>query len=213
MDAVIQQSDRLTDLMERLLDVSRIDARKLVLEKKPTDLTQLVARAAAAAQVTTQTHTLSLRTAPALPDQAVVAMVDSFRIEQVVTNLLSNAIKFSPAGGEIAISLETVEAEHVPDAPDAPDVPDNAGNAASRNGALVRLSIRDHGIGIPADRRAHIFERFGQAHSEGHLGGLGLGLYISKQIVEQHAGTIAAEFPEDGGTRFVVSLPMDPAPT
>jgi signal transduction histidine kinase len=72
----------------------------------------------------------------------------------------------------------------------------------------VRLAVRDHGLGIAPEKRAAIFERFYQAHAEEHRSGLGLGLYITRQIVAQHDGTVTAEFPEDGGTRFVVLLPV-----
>jgi signal transduction histidine kinase len=71
----------------------------------------------------------------------------------------------------------------------------------------VHLVVRDHGIGIPPERRARLFDRFYQAHGEGHFGGLGLGLFISRQIVELHGGTLEADFPPDGGTRFCVNLP------
>jgi signal transduction histidine kinase len=74
----------------------------------------------------------------------------------------------------------------------------------------VQLTVRDHGVGVPVEHRAFIFDRFYQAHAGGPLtsmAGMGLGLYISRQIVELHGGTIEADFPEDGGARFVVTLP------
>ena len=107
-------------------------------------------------------------------------------MEQVVTNLIDNAIKYSPEGGQIEVSLVTPD-DHT-----------------------VRLSVRDHGVGVPPQHRAQIFDRFYQAHAGGPLtsmAGMGLGLYISRQIVEMHDGRIEAEFPDDGGTRFVVTLP------
>jgi signal transduction histidine kinase len=110
--------------------------------------------------------------------------VDPLRLEQVVTNLLDNAIKYSPEGGEIEVELA------------APDP------------TAVRLCVRDRGMGIPPDKRARIFDRYYQAHGEGHLSGMGLGLYISRQIVELHGGRIAAEWPPEGGTHFVVTLPV-----
>jgi signal transduction histidine kinase len=110
-------------------------------------------------------------------------VVDPLRIEQVVTNLLSNAIKYSPDGGAIDVTLTS---------------------AADS----TRLEVRDHGIGIPPERRARLFDRFYQAHGEGHFGGLGLGLFISRQIVELHGGSLEADFPADGGTSFRVSLPQ-----
>jgi signal transduction histidine kinase len=72
----------------------------------------------------------------------------------------------------------------------------------------VELAARDHGLGIPTEKRAGLFEHFYQAHRTGQRGRLRLGLYISGQIVELHGGTIRAEFPTDGGTRFVVRVPV-----
>ncbi len=71
----------------------------------------------------------------------------------------------------------------------------------------MRLAVRDHGIGIAPEERSHIFERFYQSRPSDQRAGLGLGLYVSRQIVELHGGSIEAEFPEDGGTRIVVTLP------
>ncbi len=110
----------------------------------------------------------------------IVASVDPLRIEQVVRNLLDNAVKFSPSG-EIAIDV-------------------------SADDGHIELRVRDHGPGIPAEHRAKIFDRFYQARGNG-ADGLGLGLHLSRHIVELHGGTIAAEFPGDGGTAILVRLP------
>jgi len=112
----------------------------------------------------------------------VQARIDEVRFEEVVTNLLENAIKFSPSGGRIDVDL------------------------SAANGTL-QLVLRDRGIGIPVERRARMFEPYYQAHPGTERSGLGLGLYVSRRIVEQHGGTIRADFPSDGGTRFVLSLP------
>jgi len=72
----------------------------------------------------------------------------------------------------------------------------------------IFIAVRDYGIGISPERRGSIFERFYQAHADDHRSGLGLGLYISQQIIAQHDGEISAEFPLDGGTRFVIRLPV-----
>jgi len=128
-------------------------------------------------------HTLIAR----LPEQLAMR-VDPLRIEQVVRNLIDNAIKYSPEGGQIDVVLE-----------EDPD-----------RGSVV-FSVRDRGVGVPPEHRAHIFDRFYQAHAGGALtsmAGMGLGLYISRQIVELHGGTIEAEFPDEGGARFVVLLPL-----
>jgi signal transduction histidine kinase len=172
------QAEKLSQLTAQLLDVSRIEAGKLQLEPRDVDLADLVRGLANAAQAGTERHTVQLN----LPRQCRV-VVDPLRIEQVVTNLLSNAIKYSPDGGAIDVTL-----------------------TSAADG--TRLEVRDHGIGIPPERRARLFDRFYQAHGEGHFGGLGLGLFISRQIVELHGGSLEADFPADGGTSFRVSLPQ-----
>jgi signal transduction histidine kinase len=113
-----------------------------------------------------------------------MADVDALRVEQVLSNLLDNAVKLSPDGGPIDVCL------------------------TQRATFSVELSVRDHGLGIPPEKREQIFERFYQAHGHDHRSGLGLGLYISRQMVELHGGEMRAEFPPDGGSRFVVRLPL-----
>ncbi len=111
---------------------------------------------------------------------SVVVRLDPLRIDQVVTNLVENALKYSQDGPiEVAVAV------------------------ADRT---ATLSVRDHGIGVDPKDRAKLFERFYQAHPG--RSGMGLGLYIAHRIVESHGGTIGAEFPEDGGTRFVITLPL-----
>jgi PAS domain S-box-containing protein len=113
--------------------------------------------------------------------ESLVANVDPLRFEQVLTNLLSNALKFGPAGEAVAVTLK-------------------------RQGWHLRLSVFDRGPGVPEDRRAQLFERFFQANPD--RSGMGLGLFITKEIVDAHGGTIIAEFPDGGGTRFTVTLPV-----
>jgi signal transduction histidine kinase len=106
-------------------------------------------------------------------------------VEQVLTNLVDNAIKYSPEGGPISVRL-------------------------SRADGCFTVEVRDRGVGVTPEHRAHIFDRFYQGQAGGPLtgmAGMGLGLYISRQIVELHGGTIRAEFPDEGGTCFVVTLP------
>jgi signal transduction histidine kinase len=174
------QSDKLARLVGQLLDISRIEAGKLAIERKSADLSALMRDVVEAARNQLKEHRLMAR----LPEHLWVP-IDPLRIEQVATNLLDNAIKYSPEGGQIDVALT----DH-----------------ADR----VEFSVQDQGLGVPIEHRAHIFDRFYQAHPGGPLtsmAGMGLGLYISHQIVELHRGTIAAEFPDAGGTKFVVSLP------
>lgn len=179
IEVIAGQTNRLTMLLNQLLDVSRLEAGKLALDRSPTDLTALVSGIVSAIQPSTDRHSIQL-SAPT----TLLAHVDALRIEQVVTNLLDNAIKYSPDGGEVQVTLDQP----------APDT--------------VELTVRDHGIGIPPDKQTRIFERFYQAHANDHAGGLGLGLFISRQVVERHGGQIAADHPADGGLRIRVRLPV-----
>jgi PAS domain S-box-containing protein len=176
------QSDKLARLVAQLLDVSRIQSGKLVIERRTANLSALVREVVEASRNQLREHTLMAR----LPEELNI-FVDPLRIEQVVTNLIDNAIKYSPDGGQIDVSL------------------------TAQPGEVAVLSVRDHGVGIPLEHREHVFDRFYQAHAGGPLtgmAGMGLGLYISRQIVEQHDGTIEAAFPPDGGTQILVKLPL-----
>jgi PAS domain S-box-containing protein len=177
---VNQQSDKLRRLVAQLLDISRIQSGRLQLELQETDLGQLISDVVLGMQHQSQYHTLNID----LPFRQQVRL-DPLRLEQVLTNLLDNAIKYSPQGGPIDIELRRPDPQH------------------------VSIAIRDRGPGIKPEYRAHIFERFYQAGAEvEHAAGMGLGLYISREIVELHNGTIEAQFPDDGGARFVITLPL-----
>jgi signal transduction histidine kinase len=116
------------------------------------------------------------------PD-ALAARVDPLRIEQVVTNLVENALKFSPRDTRVDVALR-----------EAPD-------------ARFEIVVRDRGAGVPAGERPRLFERYFQG--DHGLGGMGLGLFLSREIVERHGGTISAEFPASGGTQVVVTIARD----
>jgi signal transduction histidine kinase len=175
------QARRISRLVNHLLELPHLEDRTLFSGRTDIDLTELVHRVATSVQVTTEHHHLKVRA----PD-ALVAAIDGHAIEEVVTDLLENAVKYSPDGGLIEVDLTSPEA------------------------TMAQLEVRDHGVGVPLDKRGRLFERFYQAHPGVHFAGqvgLGLGLYISRQIVERHGGNITAEFPEDGGSRLVVRLP------
>ena len=179
LGVVDTQSHRLVVLVTQLLDVSRIQSGRLALNYREVDLRQLVSDVVATAQTRSEQHDIRVHVPAAMAVRA-----DPLRVEQVLVNLLDNAIKFSPAGGAIDVEVTSAEPE------------------------AVRLAVRDYGIGIAPEHRGHIFERFYQAGATvQHSVGMGLGLFISRQIIELHGGRITAEFPEDGGTRFVVILP------
>jgi signal transduction histidine kinase len=181
---VDQQSDKLRRLVAQLLDISRIQSGRLALELRTVELAQLVSDIVASMQNSSPSHVLSV----AVTDNTQVC-IDPLRIEQVITNLLDNAIKYSPQGGAVDVSVSAVNADH------------------------VEVAVRDYGPGISLEHRSHIFERFYQAGSNaGHAAGMGLGLYISREIVELHGGSIEAQFPEDGGARFLFTLPLHAPP-
>ncbi len=180
LTAIDLQSKKLAHLVSQLLDISRIEAGRLVLNQESVDVAALVEGVVAAQQASTQKHSLIVRTVP------TTACVDPLRLEQVLTNLLDNAIKYSPDGGPITVSLQM-------------------------SADTIQISVCDQGLGIAAEHRPHIFDRFFQAHAKGYYGGMGLGLYISRQIVELHGGQLEVNFPSLGGTEFVITLPTNTA--
>jgi signal transduction histidine kinase len=118
------------------------------------------------------------------PDWPVIVNADVGRLEQVLGNLLDNAVKFSPPEAPIELDL------------------------SEPTSGTARLTVRDRGLGIPTEHLSQIFDRFHQAHADSHRSGFGLGLYIAKQIVDLHSGSIQVECPSSGGTRVWVDLPL-----
>jgi PAS domain S-box-containing protein len=178
LQTIDSQSDRLARLTNQLFDLSRLERGKLVLERQRVDLAELVQASVTPMQALATGHWFLVQ-APG----PTWAHVDPLRLGQVLSNLLDNAVKFSPQGGPIEVDL------------------------SCPSPAEVRIAVRDHGLGIPPDQRDHIFDRFYQAHAAEHRSGIGLGLYVSRELVDLHGGRLEAEFPPDGGSRFVVTLP------
>jgi signal transduction histidine kinase len=182
-DAIVQASDRLTALIQDLLDVSRIRTGRLDLRLGEFDLgafvRELVARHE---EQIDRTHRFRLD----MPDGPRPVVADADRIEQVLTNLLDNAVKYSPGGGEVAVALRL-------------------------DGGLAHLSVRDQGIGVPETALERVFEPFGRAPNAeaSQVPGMGLGLFICRSIVERHGGRMWAESPGEGlGTTLLVELPL-----
>ena len=116
---------------------------------------------------------------------------DAVRLERVLSNLVGNAIKYSPDGGPVAIELSSEV------------------DGQARGWAVIQ--VRDQGVGIPSQDRPHVFERFRRGGNvERHIAGTGIGLFGSRQIVEQHGGTIGVESEEGVGSTFTVRLPLGP---
>ena len=180
LKTIDRQSAKLCELIDQLLDVSRLQARNLALERQALDLSELTREVAGALQPLTPGFTLVVQAPRPVP---IVA--DRLRLEQVLVNLVNNAARHAGVGDRIDIEVMGPE----------------------RDGGPAMLAVRDYGVGIPAEYRDRVFERFYQLGPESKAGGLGLGLYITRQIVELHGGRVRAECPPDGGTRFLVSLP------
>jgi PAS domain S-box-containing protein len=182
------QTKRMARLVDQLLDVSRMGQGHLALTRERTDVGALVRGVVDAFRARELSQTITLRA----PERPVWADADPLRVEQVITNLAENALKYGVTDGEPAVvEIDVAEA------------------GAGSGGAVgaVTISVRDHGPGIAPDDRPHLFDRFFRARAQAQQPGMGLGLYISREIVALHGGTIRAEFPEDGGTRMVVELP------
>ncbi|BDG02638.1 sensor histidine kinase [Anaeromyxobacter oryzae] len=173
-----RQGQRLEKLVSALLDVSRIHMGKLELELEDVDLAQAVQEAVA--QVEDEAAQAGCEVV--VHGGPAVGRWDRLRISQVATNLLSNAVKYG-AGKPVEVTYGAA-------------------------GGRAFLEVKDRGIGIdPADQR-HIFERFERAVSSRNYGGLGLGLYIVKRIVEAHGGTVRVESAPGAGASFSVDLPQ-----
>ena len=183
LQGIDQATQRLVELTEDLLDVTRLQAGRLTLHLTPTDLVALTRRVMKRLQLTTERHTLSFATIA----EHLVVDVDPQRMEQVLGNLLGNAIKYSPQGGSIEITIQE--------------------NAEEQ---MAQLRIRDSGIGIPVEQQAQIFGRFIRADNARTygIGGTGLGLYLCRELIERQCGRIWFESAEGEGSTFSVALPV-----
>ncbi|HEX7155115.1 MAG TPA: ATP-binding protein [Thermoanaerobaculia bacterium] len=183
LEIALDQIDRMSRLILELLDVSRIETGRLEIRREPIQWSQFVR------DVVHRHHTAvsDRRFHLDVPNETKVVQGDRDRLEQVLGNLLENAVKYSPDGSEVFVTVD--------------DRGDN-----------VVTAVCDRGIGIPADELGQVFERFhrGRQVSSTNYGGLGLGLYITKQIIERHGGGIWVESKEGIGTTFYFALPVAP---
>jgi PAS domain S-box-containing protein len=176
---IFQEAERVNRLITDMLDLDRLEAGKMKLEMSPIDLNAIVEGVAVRSSVVSLKHRISTELEP----NVAMVLGDSDRLVQVVTNLVSNAIKYSPVGGEVVISTHSV------------------------NGA-VEVSIRDHGVGIPADFVDRLFGRFERYEkSPSKVIGTGLGLAIARQIIEMHGGKIWVESAVGSGSVFHFTIP------
>jgi signal transduction histidine kinase len=176
---LVGQSQRLRDLVVGLLDVSRLEHPRLVGERAEFDLRTLVRDALSDAALVG-----GKQVKVELASEPVLAAVDAPRFAQVLTNLVENALKYSPHDSHVVVRVWQADAE-------------------------ARLSVQDHGIGVPVEDQPLVFERFHRARNvdDRRFAGMGLGLYIARGIVEQHGGRIWLESTPGAGSTFFIALP------
>ncbi|MGH2682594.1 MAG: sensor histidine kinase [Actinomycetota bacterium] len=183
LDIIDAQSERLARLVNDLLVVSRIEARRLELQVREVDVGPFLKRVASLFEKSTGRIELQL------PDHSITSRFDPDRVEQVLHNLLDNAVKFSPSDAPVVLGVDDP-------------------------GSALEFTVIDHGMGIPPEELSRIFERFHQVADPltREQDGVGLGLYISKRIVEEMGGEIRVSSEVGAGTVFRVRLPYRPAP-
>ncbi|MBS1662385.1 MAG: PAS domain S-box protein [Bacteroidetes bacterium] len=182
IEKALRQVNKLNRLITDLLDVTKIQAGKLDYTITPCSIIDLVKECIETVWQIHTSHIIESR----LPDKDVIVMADASKIEQVLINLLTNAIKYSPGANKVFLTVTT-----------------------NSNYAIV--SVRDLGIGIPQEHIQHIFHRYYRVKTTQHVvGGLGIGMYISKEIINRHNGEIWLESVENQGSTFFFSLPLAP---
>jgi signal transduction histidine kinase len=182
IDVVVAQAERLSVLVTDLLDISRIQQGRLTLAQEPFDLAALVSRVVDEVRPTAEGRAIGF-TGP--DDEPLIISGDPIRLEQVLNNLISNALKYSRDGDRVAVLVE-------------------------RDGQLARVQVRDTGIGIPAEALPHLFERYYRASNAaaGQIAGMGVGLFVVREIVAMHGGEVEVSSVEGEGSVFTVTLPI-----
>jgi signal transduction histidine kinase len=180
---IAEQAERMLGLIEQVLDLQRIEAGLFRLEISRFDIVAMARQLVEMTQTTTQQHTITVDAA-----EPIIVSADRRRVEEVLQNLIDNAIKFSPNGGAVQLSIELSPRQNLPQAV---------------------VAVRDQGQGIDRADQPRVFERFYQGNNRlgrGHVG-LGLGLYVSREIVSRHGGEMWLESSPGKGSVFYFSLP------
>jgi signal transduction histidine kinase len=181
LDVIVAQSARLNRMVAALLDIARIESGQLSIQRAPLDLCELARRVVEEAREQAEEHPLEVTCQP----EQLLIEGDDLRLEQVLQNLIQNAIKYSPPGAPVAVRLE-------------------------RQGAYASVAVADRGIGIPEAALARLFQRFYRAPNvdERQISGMGIGLFVVKEIIMLHDGTVEVESIEGQGSTFSFRLPL-----
>jgi signal transduction histidine kinase len=184
LDRITTSLHRMTEMLDEILLLNRIDAKRVEVKLAPQDLRPLVEGIIEEARVGDRgSHRFELQ----VEGDPQGFVTDANLLHHILANLLSNAVRYSPAGQPVTVQL-------------------------AMDGAGARLAVTDRGIGIPPADLARLFQPFERGANVGNIKGTGLGLSIVKRMVELLGGTIAVEAPAEGGTRFAVLLPGGAAP-
>ncbi|MGC8843078.1 MAG: sensor histidine kinase, partial [bacterium] len=185
LQIIDQECDRLTRLINDLLNLSRIEAgRALELILKPVDVVDIARKIIEIQKNYTSKHQFVLDVKQPVP----TVIADEDKVDQIITNLVSNAVKYSPDGGEVRITIQ--------------EDPETGG---------VLVAVKDQGIGIPKEVLPRLFQRYYRVEGR-KISGTGLGLYLTRHLVEAHGGKIWVESEEGKGSTFYFTLPPAPPP-
>jgi signal transduction histidine kinase len=181
---IVQQGLRLNYLISAMLDISRLETGQLTLAREPIDLGVLLKQVVEEFQPLLSRHSIHCE----LPEQPLMVSGDNIRLMQAFQNLLQNAVKYSPEGGPIVVQLAS-------------------------QGGLGVVRVSDKGLGIAAEALPQLFQRFYRAEqgTNGHISGLGVGLYVVREVVSLHGGDVRVESVAGEGSTFIVTLPLEHA--
>ncbi|MCX7067808.1 MAG: sensor histidine kinase KdpD [Methylococcales bacterium] len=180
---IIDEAERMSNLINNILDMARLDAGVVELNKQWHPVEEIIGTVL----TRLQKHLLDRTVKVKLPAGIPMIFVDAVMIEQVLINLLENAIRYTPEGSDLEITVDMTE-------------------------TAVEIKVADHGAGIPKGREDSLFEKFYQARHEAAQSGVGLGLAICRAIIEAHGGKIYAQNRLGGGAEFTFILPIDQSP-
>jgi signal transduction histidine kinase len=180
LNTISAQVSRLNKMVRSLLDISRIKTGQLSIDRAAVDMSALVRRVAGELQAVNEDRAIMVE----CPEAPIMIDGDELRLEQVLQNLVQNALKYSASPAPIAISV-------------------------AQRGERVCVAVRDQGMGIPESALPQLFNRFYRAENaaERHIGGIGIGLYVVKEIITLHGGDVAVESAEGAGSTFTICLP------
>ena len=184
LGVIVAQASRLNRMVAALLDIARIESGQLNIQRAPLDLCELARRVVEEAREQAEEHPLEITCQP----EQLLIEGDDLRLEQVLQNLIQNAIKYSPPGAPVSVRVEL-------------------------QGAHASVAVVDRGIGIPEAARVRLFQRFYRAPNvdERQISGMGIGLFVVKEIVMLHDGTVEVESVEGQGSTFTIRLPLMPS--